>query len=122
MITLLVFPSLIRECVGGQSSSFEVMEPSLEGPHGERVLEAALGVVWWVSIVSARELLGRFRDAWATESQAERPRMNCSLFHPSEVAKPPKSTLHALEIDHRPQRTVGAETGHLTRDVRWSDE
>lgn len=25
----------MRECVGGQSSSFEVMEPRLEGSHGE---------------------------------------------------------------------------------------
>jgi len=54
------------------------MESILEGSHGEKVLEAALGVVWWVSIVSARALLGRSRDTWATESEAERPR--CELL------------------------------------------
>jgi len=65
-----------------------------EGPRGS--------VVWWVSIVSVRALLARFCDGWAIESKAERPRMKCSLFNPTEVAKPPKSTPHALEIDRRP--------------------
>jgi hypothetical protein len=54
--------------------------------------------------------------------------MNCSLFYPTEVAKPPKSTPHALEIDRHPQigcepppsvvaRAVGADARRLTRDV-----